>query len=536
MNDAFTRTLGYAPEDVVGRPIRLLNSGHHTPEFFADMQRSLDETGYWQGEIWNRRQDGSIEPQWMSVTAVTDNQGRMEHYVSVLSDLNKMRDSQRRIEFLATHDTLTRLPNRSLFLDRLNQAIAQARRSSARLAVLFLDLDDFKKINDTLGHDVGDQLLLAVAGRLRGLLRDVDTLARQGGDEFTIVLTDCTPERADQVGRRLVQELAQTLPINSHEIFVTGSVGVALFPDDGEEASELLRHADAAMYRAKEQGRNRVEFYRPELNDRLVKRAGLESALRTAIRSRTLRLVYQPKIGLEPGRPLVGAEALLRWHDPGLGHISPGEFIPVAEASGMIVDVDRLVQTMVLEQIAAWRAAGLHPPKIALNVSARTLRAAHHAEQLLDELQRLAVPPACLQVEITEGTLLDNTRQVLRELDSLSAAGITIAVDDFGTGYSSLAYLKRLPLTELKIDKSFVDGLGQDHDDEAIAAAVLGLSQAMNLSAVAEGVETELQFDWLQRHGCDIAQGYFFARPLEVPDFEQWLRLQQPDHPVRAAA
>lgn len=535
VNEAFTSATGYTSEEVVGRPIRILNSGHHTADFFAEMYQSLKATGYWQGEIWNRHRDGTIEAQWMNITAVTDTQGRLEHYVSVLSDLSKMRDSQRRIEFLATHDTLTQLPNRSLFLDRLNQGIAQARRNSSRLAVLFLDLDDFKKVNDTLGHDVGDQLLKEVAQRLRPLLRDVDTLGRQGGDEFTIVLAECSPERADQVARRLVADIARPLHIADHEIFITGSIGIAVYPDDGEESSELLRHADAAMYRSKEQGRNRVEFYRPELNDRLVKRAGLESALRSAIRDRSLRLVYQPKIGLEPGRPLVGAEALLRWHSASLGPVSPAEFIPIAEASGVITELDRMVQTMVLEQIAHWRKEGLRPPKIALNVSARTVRASHYADNLLQELKRLDLPPQCLQIEITEGTLLDNIRQVLQGLDLISSAGVTIAVDDFGTGYSSLAYLKRLPLTELKIDKSFVDGLGAERDDEAIAAAVLGLSKALGLSAVAEGVETEQQFDWLQRHGCDIAQGYFFARPLEVDAFETWLTSSQPEHPIISA-
>lgn len=524
VNDAFTRTMGYAPGEIVGRPIRILNSGHHTAEFFGDMHRSLQESGYWQGEIWNRRRDGQIEPQWMSITAIHDEHGQVEHYVCVMSDMAKNRDSQRKIEYLATHDTLTRLPNRALFLDRLHQNLAQARRTRARLAVLFVDLDDFKKVNDTLGHDVGDGLLRAVATRLRAALRDIDTLARQGGDEFTIILNDCGPERADQIARRLVEELAHSMAVDGHEIFITASAGVALFPDDGDDPSELLRHADAAMYRAKEQGRNRVEFYRPELNDRLVKRAELESALRRALQTDALRLVYQPKIGLEPGRPLVGAEALLRWRDPVLGDVAPGDFVPVAEASGLIIPLAQQVQSMLLEQVARWRAAGLAVPKVAYNVSARSIRDPAFAEQLLGGLQRRGIPSAGIQVEITEGTLLDNTRQVIQTLQALSEGGITIAIDDFGTGYSSLAYLKRLPLTELKIDKGFVDGLGQEHDDEAIAAAVLGLAHALGLQVVAEGVETESQLDWLQRHNCDVAQGYFFARPLEQAAFEAWLR------------
>ena len=535
VNEAVKRTLGYEPEELIGRSIRTLNSAHHGEEFFDAMYSALEEVGFWQGEIWNRHKDGTIESQWKSITAVYDEQGQLEHYVSVMSDLAKNRDFQRRIEYLATHDVLTQLPNRALFLDRLTQSLAQARRSQTRLAVLFINLDNFKKINDTLGHDAGDGLLKAVAVRLRTALRDVDTLSRQGGDEFTVTLSECTPERADQVARRLKDELTDSMVVEGHTIFITGSLGIALFPDDGDDAAALLSHASIAMYRSKEQGPNHIEFYRPELNERLIQRAVMETALHSAIRNRALRLVYQPKIGLGPDRPLVGAEALLRWHDPILGHVPPSEFIPVAEASGLIVEVDRLVQNLLLEQLAQWEQAGLSLPKIAFNVSARSLRDPGFAEQLARQIRALGVSPHTVPVEVTEGSLLDNTQEVLQTLQAIKAADVTIAIDDFGTGYSSMAYLKRMPLRELKVDKSFVDGLGLNPDDEAIAVAVLALAHALGLSSVAEGVETPLQLDWLQRHHCDVVQGYLFSRPLEVDVFEQWLSPAASGHPVRAA-
>ena len=522
VNAAFTRITGYDQVDVVGQSMTLWQSGRHSPEFYREMWQALAKNGFWQGEIWNRRKNNEIYPEWLTINRLDNQAGDVEHYVAVFSDITQIKDSQRKAEYLATHDPLTDMPNRALFQDRLRHALAQARRQKSRLCLLFIDLDNFKTINDTLGHDIGDELLKQAAKRLRDVVRDIDTVARLGGDEFTAILSNCTAETADQVARRIVDDLSASFEINDRALFVSASIGVAFYPEDGNDSSSLVRAADAAMYRAKEQGRNRVEFYKSDLQVRLLKRAALESALRDALRKGRLRLVFQPKFAVG-SRKLAGAEALLRWRDPELGEVSPGEFIPVAEASGLILDVGRAVENLLLAQMSVWLSMGLALPRIAFNVSPRSLREASFAGELIDKIRAAGVPTDCVEVEVTEGALLENCSQVTANLAALDAAGLRIAIDDFGTGYSSLAYLKRLPLDELKIDKSFVDGLGQDKEDEAIACAVLGLAKALSLETVAEGVETDCQLAWLKQQGCDFAQGYLLARPLEVEAFEDIL-------------
>ena len=523
VNAAFTRITGYTQAEAVGKPTTLLKSGRHSPEFYRVMWQGITEKGFWQGEIWNRRKNGEIYPEWLTINRVDGGDSKAEHYVAVFSDITQMKDSQRKAEYLATHDTLTGLPNRALFHDRLRHSLAQARRRKTRLALLFIDLDNFKGINDTLGHDIGDDLLKQAAQRLREVMRDVDTVARLGGDEFTAILSDSSEEAADHVARRIIDDLSASFDIQGRSLFVSASIGVAFYPEDGTDSATLVKSADSAMYRAKDQGRNRVEFFKPDLQVRLLKRAALEGALREALRLKRLRLVFQPKYGLETGHPLIGAETLLRWRDPELGEISPGEFIPVAEASGLILDVGHAVENMLLEQLSTWTRRGIVFPPVAFNVSPRSIRETGFARSLIEKITRADLSTSMVQIEITEGALLENSVAVVNNLAQLHEAGIRIAIDDFGTGYSSLGYLKRLPITELKIDKSFVDGLGQDKEDEAIARAVLSLAKALELDAVAEGVETDIQLAWLSQHGCDIAQGYFLSRPLEVSDFEQLL-------------
>ncbi len=520
VNATFTKISGYTVSEAIGQQPSLLKSGRHSNEFYQAMWQAINSKGYWQGEIWNRRKTGETFPEWLTITRVDDERGEVEHYVAVFSDITQIKDSQRKAEFLAAHDALTGLPNRNLFHDRLRHALAQARRNNSRLALMFIDLDNFKTINDTLGHDVGDELLKQVATRLRDAIRDVDTVARLGGDEFTAIISECTAELANQVAARIIDDLAAAYTIREHSLYISASIGIAFYPEDGVDSAELIKAADAAMYRAKEQGRNRVEFFVPDLRVRLLKRAMLESALRAALRHNRLRLVFQPKIALREGHPVVGAEALLRWRDPELGDVSPAEFIPAAEASGLILEIGRETHRLLLHRLVEWRALGLSVPPVALNVSPRCIREASFAEQLVAEIAAAGLPSNCVQVEITEGALLENSDNVVANLEKLATAGIGISIDDFGTGYSSLSYLKRLPLTELKIDKSFVDGLGQDKEDEAIARAVLALAHALDLKTVAEGVETVAQLDWLTQMGCDIAQGYYFARPLEADDFK----------------
>ncbi|MCX8086836.1 MAG: EAL domain-containing protein [Rhodocyclaceae bacterium] len=519
VNAAFTQITGYTASEAIGQRTTLLKSGRHSAEFYQAMWQALRDNGFWQGEIWNKRKNGEIYPEWLTINRICNEAGEVEHYVAVFSDITQIKDSQRKAEYLATHDPLTGLPNRALFHDRLRHALAQARRHKSRVALLFIDLDNFKTINDTLGHDIGDELLKQAADRLREVVRDVDTVARLGGDEFTAILSDCTAEVADRVARRIIDDLSASFEIAGRALFVSASIGVAFYPDDGTDSTSLVRAADAAMYRAKEQGRNRVEFFKPDLQVRLLKRAALEGALREALRAKRLRLVFQPKFAIADRR-LMGAEALLRWRDPELGEISPGEFIPVAETSGLILEIGRHVENLLLEQMAAWQQMGLRLPRIAFNVSPRAMREPDFASQLIEKIRAAGLPQDRVQIEITEGALLENSSRVTSNLAELDQAGLRIAIDDFGTGYSSLAYLKRLPIDELKIDKSFVDGLGQDKEDEAIARAVLGLAQALDLETVAEGVETDRQLAWLAQYGCDLAQGYLLSKPLEVEAFE----------------
>ena len=527
-NLAFSRITGHSTQEAFGKPIgKLLSSGRHSKDFYEDMWRALKENGFWQGEIWNRRKNGEVFPEWLTINRVDDQEGHIEHFVSVFSDITDIKNAQRKAEYLAAHDVLTGLPNRTLFHDRLRHSLAQARRKNERVALMFIDLDNFKTINDTLGHDFGDELLQQAAARLQQVMRDVDTVARLGGDEFTAILSDCDAEAANIISRRIVDELAASFSIQSRQLFVSASVGVAFYPEDGQDSNSLVKAADTAMYRAKELGRNRVEFFVPDLHVRLLKRATMESALRAALDMNRLRLVYQPKYSMEHGHPMIGAEALLRWHDPQLGHVSPAEFVPISEASGLIIELTHKVEQMLLDKIATWIKLGLNPPPIAFNCSPRSIREVGMASAIVKAIERKGVPSSLLQIEITESALLENSSVVIANLNELHDCGIKISIDDFGTGYSSLSYLKRLPLSELKVDKSFVDGLGQDADDEAIAQAVLGLAQALKLKSVAEGVESALQMNWLNEHGCDVVQGYFLSRPLEADAFEDLLARNQ---------
>lgn len=523
-NHAFAKITGYSLAEATDHRIGdLVRSGRHSKEFYQGMWNSLRDGGFWQGEIWNRRKDGEIFPEWLTINRVDGEDGRVEHYVAVFSDITDIKNAQRKAEYLAAHDVLTGLPNRTLFQDRLRHALAQARRKEQRVALMFIDLDNFKNINDTLGHDIGDELLKQASTRLQQVMRDIDTVARLGGDEFTAILSECTQETAHLVARRIVDELAASFSIQNRQLFVSASVGVAFYPEDGGDSNSLVKAADTAMYRAKELGRNRVEFFVPDLHVRLLKRATMESALRVALDRGRLRLVFQPKFSSGKVVRLLGAEALLRWKDPELGEVSPAEFIPVAEACGLIGEVTLRVQELLFSQLSSWVNLGLRPPPVSFNCSARTIRESGAAAAIIESLQQAGVPSALVVVEITESALLENSAAVLGNLSELHDSGVEVSVDDFGTGYSSLSYLKRLPISELKVDKSFVDGLGQDADDEAITRAVLGLASAMQLRVVAEGVETEKQKQWLEAQGCDAMQGYLFSRPLEAIDFEDLL-------------
>ena len=520
INAAFTRLTGYQSGEIVGQFATVLRSEQHSREFYQSIVRAVQNEGFWQGEVWAAHKDGSANPEWLTLNRITDRHGRTEFIVAVVTELSRIKHSQRQAEHFATHDVLTGLPNRTLFQDRLRHALADARRRKTRVGLCFLDLDHFKTINDTLGHDIGDEVLKLAAVRLRNLLRDVDTVCRLGGDEFTLILTDCDIESVDYIARRIVDELSLPFSIQGRSLFISASVGVAIYPDDGNDSFSLIRAADAAMYRAKEQGRHRVEFFRLELKERLLKRAAIESGLRQALESNRLRLVYQPIYILDGRRRLVGAEALLRWSDPELGPVDPTEFIPIAEFSGQIVEITQWVQRELLGQISTWREMGLVPPPITYNLSSRCMRESDFSEQLINELTQKRIPFDRIGLDITENALTEHTDPVRQNIMRLSSAGLTISLDDFGLGYSSLSHLKQLPIHELKIDRSFVSGLGRNPQDEAITRAIIGLGNALDLRVIAEGVENSQQREWLEEQGCTTLQGNLFSQPLDPALFE----------------
>ncbi len=434
------------------------------------------------------------------------------------------KESAQHLLSLAQYDRLTGLANRDLFRDRLRQAMARAERSGRSVAVMFLDLDRFKSVNDSLGHLAGDELLVEIAGRLQESVRRTDTIARLGGDEFTVILEGLNhPHEAEMICRNILRAVAEPVLLQRHEIYISTSIGVTFFPGDDTDINALIRNADAAMYRAKEEGRNRYHLFTADINARAVRRLALESALRHASERRELHLCYQPKVDLTRG-VVIGAEALLRWHSPEHGVVSPVEFIPVAEESGLIVPIGEWVLEQACQDLRAWRHAGFEDISVAVNLSARQFRYGDLVNVVTRALAGAGVPPGRLELEITESLLMDDTEASQIALRELKALGTSLFLDDFGTGYSSLAYLKKFPLDGLKIDRSFVNDLPGDLDDEAITGAILALGKALRLEVVAEGVETGAQADYLRNAGCELAQGYHFSPPLRRPDFLTWLR------------
>jgi diguanylate cyclase (GGDEF)-like protein/PAS domain S-box-containing protein len=525
VNLAFTRLTGYSREEALGHTPALLKSGRHQDAFYQAMWQVLLAHGAWSGEVWDRRRDGSLYPKWLQINAVRLDDG-VTHYVATFMDLSESKANEERIRQLAYHDPLTGLPNRLLLKDRLNSALARAKREASHLALIFIDLDDFKSVNDSLGHAVGDRLLVEVALRLRDAARDSDTVCRLGGDEFVLVMEGFrNPRNVECLARKIVDELDCPLEmkVNGHEhwLHATASVGVAIAPGDGEDVETLMRHADMAMYHAKEQGRNNVQFYAPEMNREAAERLGLGSALRMAVQRQELRLEFQPIVDLAAGRVLA-VEALLRWQHPEQGRISPDRFIPLAEANGSIVAIGAWVLEECCRALKDWYESGLNDLRICINLSPRQFRHPGLIDEFSAILQSAGLEARHFELEVTEGALAEKADQAVELLKRFKELGFSIAVDDFGTGYSSLAYLKTFPLDRLKIDRSFVRDIVTDSNDRAITSAVIALAHNLKLCVVAEGVEEVAQLDFLRQRGCDCIQGYYFSRPLDaarVPDF-----------------
>jgi diguanylate cyclase (GGDEF)-like protein/PAS domain S-box-containing protein len=529
INQAFTTVTGYSEAEVMGQNPRMLSSGRHDRAFYGAMWEAIATQGRWQGEVWNRRKDGSLYPELLSIIRVFDKKGEVSHYIGISSDITQHKAAQERIQRLAHFDPLTGLPNRALLNDRISHEFSVAQRHHTQVVVMFVDLDHFKNVNDTLGHRIGDALLIAVATRLKSTVRDVDTVSRQGGDEFVLILPDTDADGAAHVAGKLLEAFAQPYQIESFELTVTLSIGIAIYPGDGENFEVLAKSADAAMYRAKHDGRNTYRFFTMEMQARSAQNLHMENALRRALERNQLLLHYQPQISLRDGR-IIGVEALLRWQHPELGMIPPADFIPLAEESGQILKIGEWVLRSAVRQIKAWMDDGLVPMVMAVNLSAVQFRHPHLPElvtQILDE-EKLA--PQYLELELTEGVAMDDAPAAIAVMDRLHARGIRMSIDDFGTGYSSLSYLKRFKVYKLKIDQSFVRDIGNDPEDRAIVVAIIGLASSLGLQTIAEGVETEGQLAFLREQGCDEVQGYFYSKPLTAESFAAFVRAHSPTH------
>ncbi|WP_295412998.1 bifunctional diguanylate cyclase/phosphodiesterase [uncultured Thiodictyon sp.] len=531
VNQAFIRLTGYSAEESVGQTPRLIQSGRHSADFYGAMWRGLLATGHWQGELWNRRKDGEVYAVWVTISAVADDTGRVTHYVGTQTDMTQHKAAEAKILHLAFYDPLTQLPNRRLLLDRLEQAAGSSPRNQSAGALLFLDLDNFKTLNDTLGHDIGDLLLQQVAQRLTACIREKDTAARLGGDEFVVMLEDLSPRleeaanRAEVVGNKILAALNQVYRLNEHEYVGSVSLGITLFPSQGSSVEALMKQADLAMYGAKAAGRNSLRFFDPQMQEAVTLRAALMSGLREGLSKREFRLFYQPQV--DSGGRLNGAEALVRWQCPVRGLMLPDEFIPLAEETGLILPLGQWVLETACRQLVAW-AAQPHSAhlSLAVNVSVHQFNRADFVDQVLATIKRTGANPRRLKLELTESLLAKSIDEVGAKMAALKAHGLGLVLDDFGTGYSSLAYLKRLPLDQLKIDQSFVHDLLVDPNSVAIAQTIIALGRTMGLGVIAEGVETAGQRELLARLGCHAYQGYLFGRPVSPEAFEQLLVCQ----------
>ncbi|MCE5180948.1 MAG: EAL domain-containing protein [Betaproteobacteria bacterium] len=524
VNRAFSSITGYSEAEVVGRNPSLLRSDRHNNDFFRAMWASLIEYGYWQGEIWNRRKNGEAYPEWLSVIAIRDERGETINYLGVFADLSEKKQAEARSHHLAYYDALTELPNRRMLEERLKQSLVSAHSDNRLVALLHLDLDRFKTINDTLGHPFGDKLLQAVAERLTGHIRDSDMIARFSGDEFTIVMADVGGQHSAMlVAQKILDALAEPFHLETQEVFITPSIGIALYPVDADNRDDLIKNADAAMGYAKAQGGNSYRFFNSDMNVIVTRRLSMENHLRRALERKEFVLHYQPQVSLHNDR-IIGMEALLRWQHPERGLVAPGEIIPLLEETGMIVQVGEWVLRTACAQSSRWVTEGLPPLRVAVNLSARQFRQSDLPAMVTQVLQDTGLPPNQLELEITESIMIQDVTATVATLHQLHALGIQISIDDFGTGYSSLSYLKHMPIDKIKIDQSFIRDLCVSHSGNAIANVVINLAHSLKMRVIAEGVETLKQLDYLRAYGCDEIQGYYFSRALPAEEFSRLVK------------
>ncbi|MCY9667043.1 EAL domain-containing protein [Paenibacillus alginolyticus] len=526
VNPAFSETTGFTEAEALGRTPRMLHSGVQDAEFYIQMWASIHEKGSWQGEVWNKRKNGEIYPEWLTINTVRNENGKISNYVGVFTDITERKLSEENLKYLAHYDVLTGLPNRFLFHDRLSHAIAQANRQGHWAALMFIDLDHFKLINDTLGHAVGDQLLQNASKRLESCVRTSDTVSRLGGDEFTVILPHIDEtEDALLVAQKILEELALPFLIAEQELFITASIGISIYPFNGADSETLIKQADSAMYRAKEQSNN-YQLYTSNMNATFYRKMKLENGLRKAMEKDQLRIVYQPQMDIRTGQ-INGIEALLRWQHPEMGMVSPNEFIQIVEENGQIVEIGEWVLRKVCEQNKAWQSAGYPPLKCAINLSPRQFKNKNLIETVKQILKETELDPSYLCFEITENISIHQIESVLTVLHDFKEIGLELAIDDFGKGHSALSYLKKYPIDTLKIDKCFVQGIEMDRGNASIAKAMIDMAHGLGLRVIAEGVETEDQLAFLKDLHCDSIQGYWLSRPLPPEGIESFFIADQ---------
>jgi diguanylate cyclase (GGDEF)-like protein/PAS domain S-box-containing protein len=531
VNAAFEKLTGFSADEALGKTPSILQSGRQDRAFYAELWKSVAETGAWCGEIWNRRKSGELYVEWLSIGAVRDPKGAVSHYVGIFSDITIRKQAEDRLVHLAHYDALTDLPNRALLLDRLNELIKSAQRRKSKVAVVFIDLDRFKEVNDSLGHDAGDLLLQTLATRLSSAVRDQDTVARMGGDEFIVLIQGLNDVKdVPMLAQKLLSCFVKSVTLNGYELTVTASMGISLYPDDATNGPELIRNADAAMYQAKDAGSNAYRFYTSDLNRRALEMLSMENSLRRAIERQEFVLHYQPQVDIKSGS-VVGAEALIRWNHPDLGLVMPGEFIPIAEERGLIVPIGAWVIEEAARQAAVWHNSGTSMP-IAVNVSAVQFRQKDFVEELANSVRSHGIAPDRLELELTESIVMRDAESTIKVLQKLHDLGFQLSIDDFGTGYSSLNYLRRFPIDKIKIDQSFMRAARHDEGAAGIVTAIIALARGLKLKVIAEGVETREQLEILRVQGCDEAQGFLFSRALGPEEFQKLAREWNPQ-PLR---
>lgn len=525
VNPAFCAITGYTREEIIGKTPNTLSSGRHDKAFYDTMWQAIKTQGMWQGEIWNKRKNGDVYAEWLTINTVKNTHGEIINHIAVFSDITERKALAERVEYLATHDMLTGLPNRALLAELLNKALADASRANTHLAVFFLDLDRFKLVNDTLGHTIGDELLKAVAVRLQDATRAGDMVARQGGDEFIMVLPNLSGiQDAAHLAEKIVHELGRTFELNGHSLNTSTSVGIALFPEDGGDAFTLLKHADVALYRAKELGRNNFQFFAADMNINMLERLTLERELRQALDRQELLLHYQPQFDLVTGK-ILAVEALLRWQHPERGLLEPAVFLSIAEESGLINPIGDWVMREACLETQRWQAAG-HSLCVVVNLSAAQLRQIDFAKRVVALVADTGLASDRVELALHENTLTRDTPALHKLLHTFHDQGNKLSIGDFGTGYSNLSNLKRLPIGKLKIDCSLVRDLPQEASAANVVEAILRMGESLQLVVVAEGVETAAQRSWLLQHGCRFAQGFFFAVPMSAQAFREYLDSQ----------